>query len=201
MSSCLEPFSPALAGATHYAPNCIRPLQPASALLPSLLPALAGDYSGSPSFTDRQVYSPEPTPFHCPTCNVYCTSERLLEVGQASCVGRPGQCSHAFAQDGAEGNRIWVFALPVHQKNVSPVVSPHLFRLAAGAPARAKAPAARGGHRLTRWPPLLPQVSICCAVLSTDLKDVLGSRQHTSFPWPLTAQITYAATACRLGGN
>jgi hypothetical protein len=55
------------------------------------------DYSGSPSFTDRQVYSPEPTPFHCPTCNVYCTSERLLEVRQGCWLwagGDPHCCMH-----------------------------------------------------------------------------------------------------------
>lgn len=26
------------------------------------------------------MYSPVPTPFHCPTCDVYCTSGQLLEA-------------------------------------------------------------------------------------------------------------------------
>ena len=49
-------------------------------LIFTCLPRLpAGEY-GSPSFSDRQVYCPEPTPYRCDTCGVYCTSERLLEA-------------------------------------------------------------------------------------------------------------------------
>lgn len=40
----------------------------------------AGGHTGSPAFSDRQAYSPDPTPYRCDTCGVYCTSQRLLEA-------------------------------------------------------------------------------------------------------------------------
>jgi hypothetical protein len=56
-------------------PSHARPAPP----LPPHARYPAGEY-GSPSFANRQVYSPEPTPYRCDTCGVYCTSQRLLEA-------------------------------------------------------------------------------------------------------------------------
>lgn len=136
-------------------PEPLRPMHlSAAACSPPCSARHAGDYSGSPSFTDRQVYSPEPTPFHCPTCNVYCTSERLLEVS-SKLEAFPGWFCRACV---GLGLVVWPDCGPQHMQ--LPMRCLHLVCLAAGAPPRAQAPAACCWHRLPRRPPLLAQVRV-----------------------------------------
>ena len=62
------------------APPCTAGKSPSLCVPRHGCPALPAGEHGSPSFADRHVYCPEPTPYRCETCGVYCTSQRLLEA-------------------------------------------------------------------------------------------------------------------------